>query len=39
MKKENQIEKINKKNNILLLKVGYKLDFLVKGHKRTIKRF
>ena len=34
MKKENQIEKINKKNNTLLLEVGYKLDFLVKGQER-----
>ena len=34
MKKENQIEKINKKNNTLLLEVRYKLDFLVKGQER-----
>lgn len=34
MKKENQIEKINKKNNKLLLEVGDKLDFLVKGQER-----
>jgi integrase len=34
MKRENQIEKINKKNNTLLLEVGYKLDFLVKGQER-----
>ena len=34
MKKENQIEKINKKNNTLLSEVGYKLDFLVKGQER-----
>jgi integrase len=34
MKKEDQIEKINKKNNTLLLEVGYKLDFLVKGQER-----
>ena len=38
MKKENQIEKINKKNNKLLLEVGYKLDFLVKGQTNNSKQ-